>query len=382
MVIALLTTDNRENFRQYEKPAPWFGTAPEALMQGFAALAGVTVHVVSCAQQPMPMPAPAQLAPNIFFHSLHVPKSGWLRAGYQGCIRAVRRKLREIGPDIVHGQGTERDCAISAVFSGFPNVLTIHGNMRLIAAVNHAKPFSYQWLAAKLEAFTVPRSQGVVCITRYTERAVAGLARRTWVAHNAVDKTFFDVPRARESPPVLLCVGNIQHRKNQNAYIRALDPLAAQHAFRLVFLGPADAPDDYTREFRALVAERPWCEHAGPVGRAELKQRLSRAAALALPSLEDNCPMVVIEAMAAGVPVVAAKVGGVPELVTHGVTGLLCDPGDADSMREQTRDVLTRPEFAGALAREGAAAARERFHPEAIARRHVEIYESVLSRSG
>ena len=48
------------------------------------------------------------------------PKIGWLRTLYQGCVRATRRKLREIQPDIVHGQGTERDCAIGAVLSGFP----------------------------------------------------------------------------------------------------------------------------------------------------------------------------------------------------------------------------------------------------------------------
>ena len=92
------------------------------------------------------MVSPEKLAPNIFFHSLYVPKLGWLRTAYQGCIRAVRKKLRELRPNIVHGQGTERDCAISAVFSGFPNVLTIHGNLRLIAKVTQARRFSFPWL--------------------------------------------------------------------------------------------------------------------------------------------------------------------------------------------------------------------------------------------
>jgi hypothetical protein len=50
-----------------------------------------------------------------------------------GCIRATRRRLRTLQPDLVHGQGTERDCALSAIFSGFPNVVTIHGNMAELA---------------------------------------------------------------------------------------------------------------------------------------------------------------------------------------------------------------------------------------------------------
>jgi len=77
---------------------------------------------------------------------------------------------------------------------------------------------------------------------------------------------------------------------------------------------------------------RPWCEHHGFVDRTQLKTWLRGATLLALPSLEDNCPMTVLEAAAAGVPVMAANVGGVPDLVADGKTGLLCDPLDAASM--------------------------------------------------
>ena len=201
MKIGFLTTDARESFPRCNPEWPCLGTAPEALLQGFARLPEAEVHVISCVQRPMR--SPEKLADNIFFHCLHVPKTGWLRTGYQGCIRAVRKKLKAIQPDIVHGQGTERDCAISAVLSGFPNVLTVHGNMRLIARLNRARPFSYEWLAARLENFTLPRSGGVVCITNYTRDAVAGRVKKTWVAPNAVNAGFFDVQPeiSPERPP-------------------------------------------------------------------------------------------------------------------------------------------------------------------------------------
>src|SRR6185437_12373106 len=185
MRIAILTTDSREHYKDYVNPVPYFGTAPEAFLQGFAQLKDVEVHVVCCAREAVK--SPEKVAANIYYHALVVPKIGWMKTLYQGCIRATRKKLAEIQPDIVHGQGTERDCAISAVSSGFPNVLTIHGNMGLIAKVNRAKTFSFFWLAAQLEKRTIPRSQGVVCITRYTEEAVRSLAKRTWVVPNAVD---------------------------------------------------------------------------------------------------------------------------------------------------------------------------------------------------
>src|SRR5437899_5736932 len=147
MKIAIVTTDNRQNVRNYSLPAPYFGTAPEALLQGFAALPELEVHVLSCTQKPMK--SPKKLADNISFHSLYVPKAGWMRTSYQGCIRAVRRKLKVIKPDIVHGQGTERECAISAVFSKFPNVVTIHGNMEELARLFKVQMGSFGWLAAQ-----------------------------------------------------------------------------------------------------------------------------------------------------------------------------------------------------------------------------------------
>jgi len=375
--IGFLSSDAREIFREYEKPAPYFGTAPEALLQGFAALPDIEVHIVSCTQQPMTFPE--KVADNISFHSLHVPKIGWLRTVYQGCIRASRQKLRELNVDIVHGQGTERDCAISAVFSGFPNVLTIHGNMRLISQVNRARPLTYEWLMARLERLTIPRSNGVVCITRYTESAVQDLARRTWLVPNAVDQNFFDLKSAPASPPQILVVGHIIPRKNQNRFVQALDGLAAEQSFKVIFFGMASGTDSYSDEFFRLMKTRSWCEYNGMASRTELRLAFSKAALMALPSLEDNCPMTVLEAMAAGVPVLAAKVGGVPELIEDGRTGLLCDPLDGANMANAVRRLLTDSSFAARLAAEAKVEARRRFHPQVIARRHVEIYKEVLS---
>jgi glycosyltransferase involved in cell wall biosynthesis len=375
MKIALLTIDDREHQRKYDCEMPFFGTAPAALLDGFSKLANVEVHVVTCTQRPMK--SPAKLAENIFFHSLLVPKMGWFRTAYQGCIRAARRKLREIRPDIVHGQGTERDAAISAVFSGFPNVLTLHGNMRLVARINRARPFSYQWLAARLEHFTIPRSDGIICITHYTREAVAALARKTWVLPNAVDASFFEVTRLPSPSVQVLCIATVDGRKNQNALIRAVDTLRPPGNFELVFLGAASRETAYGREFFELVEGRPWCRYAGFADRQALKQYLATASGLVLPSLEDNCPMSVLEAMAAGVPVAAARVGGVPDLVRHGETGLLFDPLSEESMAAAMAHLVENRD--PSMAVRARAEARTRFHPEIIATRHLEIYREVLS---
>ena len=99
---------------------------------------------------------------------------------------------------------------------------------------------------------------------------------------------------------------------------------------------------------------------------------------LVLPTLEDNCPMVVLEAMAAGVPVVASRVGGIPDLVENGKTGLLFDPRNGDDMSAAIAKLLAEPELGRTLAAEAKRQAQERFHPLVVARRHVEIYREML----
>ncbi len=372
--------DNRDEFRRHAEPLPYFGTAPTALLDGFTLLGkDCEIHVVSCIHQPLAVPE--KLGPNIFYHTDIVGKWGWMRTGYLGCIRSIRRQLKKIQPDIVHGQGSERYGAVTAVFSGFPNVLTLHGNMRLIAALNQERPFSYNWLAARLEGFVLPRTDGVVCITSYTRDAVKDLAPRTWVLPNAVDRSFFEVQAAPDpsAPPVGLCVGTLCQRKNQNAFIRALDPLAERKQFKILFASEP-AQDGYGEEFHRLVRERPWCEHIGYINREQLKTRLAAASFVALPTREDNCPMVVLEGMAAGVPVLASKVGGVPDLIEDGKTGLFCDPDRPESFRAGVEKILADRAWARQLATTAKAEAMRRFHPQAIARAHLEIYRQVLEK--
>jgi len=381
MRVAILTTDSREHFGNYTDPKPSFGTAPSALFQGFATLPNLEIHILSCTQQPMS--SPPKLAENIWFHSLHVPKFGWLRTGYAGCILAVRKKLREIQPDIVHGQGTERDCAISAVFQKIPKVLTIHGNIRAITKLHRHSPLSFWGIQSQLEAFCLPRFAGVICISKYTQQQVSDLAKKTWLLPNAAETLFFE-PRPTaidpSAPPLVLVVANVDRRKNQNALIQALDPLAHNLKFIVKFYGRC-GEDSYGKEFRSLLETRPWCFWGGMIGRENLRNEFAQATVLFLPTREDNCPMVVLEAQASRVPVIASNVGGVPDFIEDGVTGLLTNPDLPSTMPIALEKILSDKVLAARLAEGGRKQALARFHPNIIATRHVEIYRDVLSAS-
>ncbi len=377
MKVAILANDNRNKWRRYSNLNPDFGPAPAALLEGLALMPDCEVHVISCLRRPVH--SPVKLYDNVYYHSLVVRKWGWMGGAYLGCIAGIRRKLREIKPDLVHGQGSERYCAVAAVYSGLPNVLTIHGNMRLIAKLYQSRPFSFYWLAARLEAFTLPRSDGVVCISGYTQNAVAPLARATWILPNAVESVFFELELRAAFPKEILCPAHISTRKNQVRLIRALQPLALRENFQLIFCGRADRKDPYAREFFQLLEENSWCRFAGFADRAELRAALARATMLVLPSLEDNCPMAVLEAMAAGLPVAAARVGGIPDLIADGIDGLLFDPENEESIRAAVAELLVNERKRLELGQRGKEAARLRFHPKCIAQQHVAIYKEVIA---
>jgi glycosyltransferase involved in cell wall biosynthesis len=380
MRIALLTTDNREHQRTYNETQPRFGPAIEAVLQGLAELPDVEIHVISCTQQPMQ--APAKLSENTWFHLLHVPKIGWLRTGYQGCIRAIRRKLRELKPDIVHGQGTERECALSAAFSGFPNVVTIHGNMATVAQAMNARLGSFLWCAALLERFTLPRTLGVFCNSAYTESVVKKYARQTWRVSNAVRREFFQTPLPSMSAiakPILLNVGAISPYKRQLALLELAQELHREgHFFELQFIGAANPRDKYGASFLQRIetaARSGFARYLGTKSLAELIAALDAASALIHVPSEEAFGLVVAEALARNLKFFGTKVGGLIDIAS-GIEGAeLFTLEDSSALKsaigQWLRSGCPRPESA---ARE----MQRRYDPGVIALRHAGIYRTVI----
>lgn len=379
MRIIQITTDNREHFKEYEKATPYFGTAPQGLFDGFTEFPDAEIHVISCTKHPMN--APEKIAPNIHFHQPLISPMGWGKTLFSGTIRAVRKLVKQIDPDIVHGQGTERDCAIAAVLSGRPNVITIHGNMRVHAKRLEHNHQLYYKLAAALEGFCLRKTDGVVAISRYTEDLVKPLCARTWLLPNAVDRRFFNITPVPPEIPRFLVVGSIGHRKNPIGLIETCEDMLSAGRCTIAFAGDGERGSDYYRAFEQKLKTVPNLELLGFLDRNELAAEFARSTAVILPTFEDNCPMVVLEGMAAGLPVAASRVGGVPDLIEHDVDGLMFDPhrpADMKSVIEALATDCGLRQRLGARARE---TATHRFHPRVIAGEHLRIYREVLSAS-
>ena len=111
----------------------------------------------------------------------------------------------------------------------------------------------------------------------------------------------------------------------------------------------------------------------GHVG--QLTERLGDLDVFVLASRGENLPMAVLEAMALGLPVVATRVGGVPEVVLEGETGLLVEPDDATGLAAALSTLLENRPLCERLGRAGASRVAAEFSSDGLARRTVDLYE-------
>lgn len=179
----------------------------------------------------------------------------------------------------------------------------------------------------------------------------------------------------RRELPIVLCASPLQPARGVADAVLAAARLAeAGVAAQLVIAG--DGPEREPLE--ALIAELELGQRVSLTGGAEAGRLLGVADVYCLPSRHDGLPPMLLEALAAGVPSVATRVGGVPGLIAHGRSGLLVRPGEPDELGRALARVLGHPAFAEHLTRGGLAVARSR-SPRACARGYAQLYREVLA---
>lgn len=212
----------------------------------------------------------------------------------------------------------------------------------------------------------------VVALQNFADDAI--LARASGVAGDVTD---------RESP-YLLFFGRLSAEKGVDVLLRAFDAAAPSlpRDMRLIVVG--DGPD--AAEFRELAASldsAPRIEFAGYQTGDALQTYVERASlAIASSRCRENMPYSIVEAFAAGTPVVGTRIGGIPELVADGVTGFACEPGDvatmADAMVRGAETFLDAPVYVR-MQESCRAYVRENCSRDKFMDQLVELYEEAVN---
>ena len=198
------------------------------------------------------------------------------------------------------------------------------------------------------------------------------------VLENGVDLSRFQPALPPSGPPRLICVARLDPIKAHGDLLAALPPLIARWpGLTLDLVGEGPMRPALEAEARRLGVQAS-VRFLG--ARTDVPELLAQAHVFVLASLSEGMPGSVLEAMASGLPVVATRVGGTPEIVDEGRTGLLVPPGDPVALSKALSVVIEDPQLAGDYAEAGARRARERFTREAFIRRHEALYEEVARR--
>lgn len=321
-----------------------------------------------------------------FGYPVHdIPKGSFgLMSAYAAQRRRLGELVDEIKPDIIHAQGADLPGYL-ALRSGIPAVVTVHGMVGEDARFKsrlreRARGTLTSWL---IERPTVRAARSVVLISPYVSNYYGKMLRgRIFDIANPVSSRYFEVPR-NPLPGRLLYAGRVIPRKGVLELVRAVASMPGSLQPKLVIAG-ALTDRMYEKAVRKAISDtntESRFELKGLLGEKQLLSEFETAQALVLPSFQETAPMVIQQAMAAGIPVVASRICGIPYQVRDGVSGLLVEPGDVDGLRTQLGKLLADPAMAQQFGAEARVAARTSYVASAVAEATVAAYRSTLSEA-
>lgn len=240
-----------------------------------------------------------------------------------------------------------------------------------------------RWIATGSDAVTAISSH-----TAAELRAVAPEVRARVIPFGAAAPAAEQTPPRRRAPgePMrLLFVGRLVQRKGVRVLLEAM--AGSEAGDRLVIVGDGPLREPLARMAMEMgISDR--VELTGPITAPELARRLAEADALVLPAIRDDkgdvegLGVVLIEALAAGRPVIASRSGGIVDIVRDGETGLLVPPSDSEALAAAIARYRDDPALAAELARRGAEHVRREFSWDGIVERLEALYREMAELGG
>lgn len=325
--------------------------------------------------------------PKVEVHNLRGQRKFRTITGSVGDLRRARRLVARVKPDVVHGQEIGLSGHLAQRCSR-NNVVTVHG---VLLSEKRVAGLNLSYLRKTLRDSLMRRMQ-----KRVLRRAKVLISISNWDAEvldvpiegirlsipNPVGAEFFALSPANVTRPRVLFAGVFDRNKNPLgllsafARVRMCVPDAC-----LTLVGPQPDPD-YTRCVKERVNELgldDCVEITGLVGRERIRREIADARVVVLFSRQENSPTILAQAMAAGKPVVASRVGGVGEMVRDGETGFLVGSDDEAALADRMVKLLADQELALRLGKRAHEVAKEQFTAEVVAARTVSAYRKALT---
>ncbi|MEM1697944.1 MAG: glycosyltransferase family 4 protein [Thermofilaceae archaeon] len=252
-----------------------------------------------------------------------------------------------------------------------------------------------------VEGSAMRRADAVIALNETMKKALTGRAGvnqdKVFVVPNGVDVEFFkpglrcDEVNAKyglEGKRVVLFVGRVTHAKGVHVLLEAIKILKDKHGLKDVktmIVGPLsgcfgdDKPTDYVQRLREYAIKNNMdAVFTGSLDDEELRYLYSCSHVLVLPSYFEAFPMVLIEAMASGLPVIGSKAGGIVDVVEDGVNGFLFEKGSAVDLAEKLYLLLSDEGLRKKFSINARFAAETKYSWDKVALEMIKVYKAVI----
>lgn len=286
--------------------------------------------------------------------------------------------LRAERPDLIHAHTWKAGFIgrMAARLCGIPSIYTVH-----MWHFGPQLPHSWRMFGPGLERAAARWSARTITVSRsgseVGRRYHITQPSRMIAIHNGIGDSSERARPGANTVPVIVMVARFTSFKDHETIVRAFAQLKIPARLQLVGDGPTRAATE------SLVAELGIADRvAFPGDRNDVSRLLSGADVFVLASKLDNLPISILEAMRAGLPVIASDVGGISELVTHGETGLLVPPFAVAPMAQALTDLLSDPGRCARLGWNGRRRYEANFSLSHMIERTRAVYAEVLGKAG
>ena len=304
-------------------------------------------------------------------------------------IHQIRQEMLQLKPDLIHAQ-VAGEYAEAAMGTGLPWVLTLHGIRSLEVDLwqDFTSKYYRGWFIKREEQRTLKQAKHVISISPYIQSTFNGqLKANVYDIENAIDDVFFQVP-FKSNPKQILFVGRLIPRKGVHTLLKAFAclhqklpdvklHLAGEGSFSNEVRSYPDQLHDIVRESGLEDAVK----FLGPLDRDSLLKAYENSGAFVLSAVQETAPMVIMEAMAAGKPVISTDAGGARYLVEHEKSGYITPINDEQALCDALYKALKDPDQLAAMGRRSREIAEQCFHANTVAARTRDVYYRVLDQT-
>jgi glycosyltransferase involved in cell wall biosynthesis len=300
------------------------------------------------------------------------------------------RRLRQLarGVDLVHAHLAEDlavvPLALAAARGRVPLVVTVHTSLRHTLPVTGPRSVVLKSVGALLEQVGERRAAAVLALTPRLAQLLGdhGVdSDRIHVVPSGVQPALFAADHHDPFPhvgrPRVVFVGRLAPQKGVHMLVRAAAQLRTPEA-QVVVVGDGPNRARIENEIERLGLRRR-VHVTGFVPHDQVPAVLAHADVFVMPSVYEELGSALVEAQWAGLPIVATRVGGIPDVVDDGATGVLVPPGDPTALARAVDDLLSDPRRARTLARRGQAAAT-RYDWTRLGAQVLDVYETVTDQ--